>query len=176
MHKTCPVSLMDKTMDSGSINVGSIPIRDASLSTDFLPGLCSFTISLGDTMNIRCGIDIIELDRISRALDNGDSFKNKVFTANERAYCEDRGKGSLQSYAARFCAKEAVAKALGTGISKGISFLDIEVLNDENGKPIINLYGEAERIYKILGSNAIDISLTHSRDYAAAQAVILTEE
>ncbi|NLB79130.1 MAG: holo-ACP synthase, partial [Clostridiaceae bacterium] len=75
-----------------------------------------------------------------------------------------------------FCAKEAVAKALGTGISKGISFQDIEVLNDENGKPLINLYGEAERIYKILGSKAIDISLTHSRDYAAAQAVILTEE
>ncbi len=127
-------------------------------------------------MNIRCGIDIIELDRISRALGNGDSFKNKVFTTKEQLYCEDRGKGSLQSYAARFCAKEAVAKALGTGISKGVSFQDIEVLNEENGKPIVNFHGEAARIYKLLGSKAIDISLTHSRDYAVAQAVILTGE
>ena len=127
-------------------------------------------------MNIRCGIDIIELDRISRALSDGDSFKNKVFTPRERAYCEKRGKGSMQSYAARFCAKEAVAKALGTGISQGISFQDIEIINEENGKPIVILYGEAERIYRNLGSKAIDISLTHSRDYAAAHAVILTGE
>lgn len=127
-------------------------------------------------MNIRCGIDIIELDRISRALSDGDSFKNRVFTPKERAYCEDRGKGSLQSYAARFCAKEAVVKALGTGISEGISFQDIEVLNEENGKPIVILHGEAERIYKMLGSQAIDVSLSHSRDYATAQAVILTGE
>ena len=127
-------------------------------------------------MNIRCGIDIIELDRISRALSDGDSFKNKVFTLKERAYCEDRGKGSLQSYAARFCAKEAVVKALGTGISEGISFQDIEVLNEENGKPIVILHGEAKRIYEMLGSKAIDVSLSHSRDYAAAQAVILTGE
>jgi holo-[acyl-carrier protein] synthase len=82
----------------------------------------------------------------------------------------------MQSYAARFCAKEAVAKALGTGISQGISFQDIEIINEENGKPIVILYGEAERIYRNLGSKAIDISLTHSRDYAAAHAVILTGE
>jgi holo-[acyl-carrier protein] synthase len=127
-------------------------------------------------MNIRCGIDIIELDRISRALSDGDSFKNKVFTQKERAYCEDRGKGSVQSYAARFCAKEAVVKALGTGISKGISFQDIEILNEENGKPIVVLHGEAKQIYEKLGSQAIDISLSHSRDYATAQAVILIGE
>jgi holo-[acyl-carrier protein] synthase len=131
---------------------------------------------LGDIMNIRCGIDIVELDRFSRALSTGDSFKNKVFTPNERSYCESLGKNSLQSYAARFCAKEAVAKALGTGISKGISFQDIEVLNEENGKPTVYLHGEAANIYEMLGSKAIDISLTHSRDYAAAQAVILTGE
>ena len=82
----------------------------------------------------------------------------------------------MQRYAARFCAKEAVAKALGTGISQGISFQDIEIINEENGKPIVILYGEAERIYRNLGSKAIDISLTHSRDYAAAHAVILTGE
>jgi len=127
-------------------------------------------------MSIRCGIDIIELDRISKALSDGESFKNKVFTQRERDYCESRGKGSVQSYAARFCAKEAVAKALGVGISRGISFQDIEILNEENGKPKVVLHGEAKRVFKELGSQAIDISLTHSRDYAAAQAVILTGE
>jgi len=127
-------------------------------------------------MNIRCGIDIIEIDRISKVLSDGESFRNKVFTQRERDYCESRGRGSVQSYAARFCAKEAVVKALGTGISKGISYQDIEILNEENGKPKVILHGEAERIFKELGSKAIDISLTHSRAYAAAQAVILTGE
>ena len=127
-------------------------------------------------MNIRCGIDIIEIDRISKVLSDGESFRNKVFTQRERDYCESRGRGSVQSYAARFCAKEEVVKALGTGISKGISYQDIEILNEENGKPKVILHGEAERIFKELGSKAIDISLTHSRAYAAAQAVILTGE
>ena len=73
-------------------------------------------------MNIRCGIDIIELDRISRALSDGDSFKNKVFTPRERAYCENRGKGSMQSYAARFCAKEAVLSLLAPQYPRAFLF------------------------------------------------------
>ncbi len=127
-------------------------------------------------MDIRSGIDIIELERMSRALKSTPGFKKKVFTENEQAYCENRGKGKLQSYAARFCAKEAVVKALGTGISKGICFLEIEILNDENGKPAVNLLGEALLLYRNMGAKAIDISLTHCRDYALAQAVILIGE
>ena len=124
-------------------------------------------------MSIRCGIDIIELDRISKALSDGGSFRDKVFTQRERDYCESRGKGSIQSYAARFCAKEAIVKALGTGISNGISFQDIEIINDDAGKPVAVLHGEAKRLFEKMGGKAIDVSLTHSRHYAAAQAVIL---
>lgn len=126
-------------------------------------------------MDIRCGIDIIELERISNALLSAKSFKDKVFTPSEQLDCEGKGKGKIQSYAARFCAKEAVAKALGTGISKGVSFQDIEVINDEWGKPKINLTGNAMRLYMDMGGKSIDISLSHSRDYAIAQAVILIE-
>ncbi len=125
-------------------------------------------------MKIHCGVDLIELDRFLKAL-TGDSFKNKVFTQSEIAYCEARGKGSLQSYAARFCAKEAVAKALGTGIAKGVSFQDIEIINKESGKPEVSLSGEAARTYKDMGAISIDVSLTHSRDYAMAQVVILSD-
>ncbi|MGI6622751.1 MAG: holo-ACP synthase [Clostridiaceae bacterium] len=127
-------------------------------------------------MDIHCGVDLIELDRFKKALSMGDSFKNRIFTPAEIAYCEARGKaGSLQSYAVRFCAKEAVVKALGTGIAKGISFQDIEIKNKENGKPEVILTGEALNIFKEMGAVSIDVSLAHSRDYAMAQAVFLTK-
>lgn len=125
-------------------------------------------------MGVRCGLDLIELNRIERAFSiHGDSFKSKVFTSNERAYCEGKGKASIQSYAARFCGKEAVAKALGTGIAKGVTLLDIEITDVVGGKPVVTLYNEARHLYKAMGGTAMDISLTHSRDYAAAQVVIL---
>ena len=125
-------------------------------------------------MGVRCGLDMIELDRMERALSqHGESFKNKVFTSGEKAYCEARGKAALQSYAVRFCAKEAVAKALGTGIAKGVSLIDIEVVSGAEGKPSVVLHGEARRVFEAMGAKAMDISLTHSRDYAAAHAVIL---
>lgn len=126
-------------------------------------------------MAVHCGLDLIELERMKKALSmRGESFMNKVYTSNEKTFCEGRGKASLQSYAARFCGKEAVAKALGTGISKGITFLDIEITVDDNGKPYVTLYNEAKRVYDAMGGKSIDISLTHTRDYAAAQAVILS--
>jgi holo-[acyl-carrier protein] synthase len=125
-------------------------------------------------MDIRCGIDIIELDRINKALlRHGHSFLERVFTQSEISFCQSKGKASLQSFAARFCAKEAVSKALGTGIAKGVSFQDIEIVNDENGKPTVLLHNEAKRCYEQMGGKSIDVSLTHCRQYAAAQAVIL---
>ena len=128
-------------------------------------------------MDVRCGIDLIELDRIEKALlSNGESFKRKVFTERERAYCEARGVGGVRSYAVRFCAKEAVSKALGTGFSRGISFQDIEIVNEINGKPKVILHNEARKLFDAIGAKAIDVSLTHSRDYAAAQAVIIACE
>jgi holo-[acyl-carrier protein] synthase len=126
------------------------------------------------TVDVRCGIDMIELDRIEKALScNGDSFKRKVFTEKERDYCEARGAGGTRSYAVRFCAKEAVSKALGTGFSRGVSFHDIEIINEISGKPRVILHNQAKRLFETIGARAIDVSLTHSRDYAAAQAVII---
>lgn len=127
-------------------------------------------------MGVLAGIDIVEIDRIKRAIGkNGDAFIRRVYTPREIEYCESKGTARVGSYAVRFSAKEAVSKALGTGISQGISFQDIEVINDANGKPHVILHGEAEKRFRMLHGVSMDVSLTHSREYAAAYAVIQTE-
>lgn len=128
-------------------------------------------------MGILAGIDIVEIDRIERAIDRGgDGFIRRIYTPREIEYCESKGKARTSSYAVRFSAKEAVSKALGTGISQGISFQDIEVVNNSNGKPRVVLHGEAEKRFHMLYGISLDVSLTHCRDYAAAYAVIQTEK
>lgn len=127
-------------------------------------------------MGVRTGIDIVEIDRIRNALTKaGDAFIHRVYTDKEIKYCESRKEAGIASFAARFSAKEAVSKALGTGIATGIVFHDIEIVNDALGKPVVFLYGEAEVRFKNVGGKAIDISLTHCREYAAAYVVIETE-
>lgn len=127
-------------------------------------------------MGVRTGIDIVEIDRIRNAAEKtGDAFIRRVYTEKEIQYCESRKNANMSSYAARFSAKEAVSKALGTGIALGIAFLDIEIVNDAYGKPMVFLHGEAEKRYRSIGGKALDISLTHSRDYAAAYVVIETD-
>jgi len=122
---------------------------------------------------IYCGVDIIEIDRIKHSLDTlGNAFRDKVFTRGEIDYCEARKAAKYKSYAARFAAKEAVSKALGTGISEGISWKDIEVVNDEKGKPDVCLSGKAREILTKLGDISISLSLSHSENYAVAYAVI----
>lgn len=125
-------------------------------------------------MRLSCGIDIVEISRIRNALEKqGDRFKTKVFTENEISYCDARNASSSESFAAAFCAKEAVAKALGSGFGKGVEMKDIEVLHDEFGKPYIVLHKRAKEIYDKIGAEDIDISLTHCKEYAAANCVIL---
>lgn len=124
-------------------------------------------------MSLRCGIDIVEISRIKRALDNqGERFKTRVFTETEINYCDNKRNNSTESYAAAFCAKEAVSKALGTGISNGIEMKDIEVRHDEKGRPYVMLYNNAKRVFEETGASEIVISLTHSREYAAANCII----
>lgn len=126
-------------------------------------------------MAILCGTDIIEIGRIKNSLETtGDSFKNRVYTHNEIAYCENKKGARFPSYAARFAAKEAVVKALGTGISEGISWVDIEILNEENGKPYVVISGKAKEIFDGMGGSHVSISLSHCGDYAVAYAVIET--
>lgn len=121
-------------------------------------------------MVIGIGIDIIEISRIKTAIERG-TFVRRVFTDNEAAYCLSRGVQQAASFAARFAAKEAVAKALGTGFTGG-NIKDIEVVIEAGGKPSIALYGSFAELAKQLGVSQIHISLTHARDYAAAQVVL----
>jgi holo-[acyl-carrier protein] synthase len=121
------------------------------------------------------GIDVVEIGRIAAAIDrHGERFLAKIFTAAERAYCETR-KHPAPHYAARFAAKEAVSKALGCGIGKNAGLHDLEILHDSSGAPKLHLHGAAEKFAKDKGINDIQISLTHTREYAAANAVALCE-
>lgn len=128
-------------------------------------------------MGIRCGVDMVEIQRIRETIERyGESFIRKVFTDEEIKYCENRKNGRYESYAARFAAKEAVSKALGTGLTGRVTLKGIEMINDTGGKPVIHLHGSTLEHYKKMGGVSMDISLTHSHDYAAAFAVILTTD
>lgn len=128
-------------------------------------------------MGILCGIDIIEISRIRETLEKtGQAFTKRVFTGSETAYCESRKAARFKSYAARFAAKEAAVKALGTGMADGINWTDIELHTDDNGRPRIMLKGRAREIYEALGALGISVSLSHSDNYAIASVVIETKQ
>ncbi len=113
------------------------------------------------------GIDIIEVARIEKQINRGDRFKNRIFTSREREYCDGKKHGA-QNYAARFAAKEAFFKALGTGWRGGMTFQDVEVVNNELGKPEIVLYGKAQKLAEEFAIKRIHVSLTHLKDYASS--------
>ena len=122
-------------------------------------------------MKIKCGTDIIEIDRIKDSIDNiGNSFVNRVYTENEIKYCESKKKQKYQHYAARFAAKEAVFKAISTLLQDkySICWKDIEVLNDSQGKPIVNLSGVNSK-----NIEQIDLSISHCKSYATANVVVV---
>lgn len=124
-------------------------------------------------MILGTGIDIVEIDRIKKALKNK-RFIERVFTPKEIIYCESRGVQAVSSYAARFAGKEAVLKAFGTGLVGG-DLLDIEILPDEKGCPGVQLYNYFKDKAKNLGVTNIHISLSHARMYATAQAIFWGE-
>ncbi len=123
-------------------------------------------------MVIGVGTDLIEIARISHSIDRfGDRFLARVFTPREIAYCR-RKKNAAESFAARFAAKEAGAKALGTGISRGVSWLELEVAREPSGKPSLSLSGRAAQRARQLGIAKSSLSLTHSKDIALAVVVM----
>jgi holo-[acyl-carrier protein] synthase len=123
-------------------------------------------------MTVLPGIDLVETGRIGRIIERqGEAFLRRVFTAAERAYCDSHANATA-SYAARWAAKEAVAKALGTGIGADASFVEIEVVRSANGQPRIQLHGNTAATAKRMGVSEVRISLTHTEQYAAAIAVI----
>lgn len=119
---------------------------------------------------LRCGIDLIENQRVEEGIARlGERFLNRFFTSGEREDCQDKP----QRLAARLAAKEAVAKALGTGIG-AVSWKEIEIrCNNERGRPVLHLHGAAARVASELQLSQWDISLTHTEHYAAAMAVAL---
>ena len=116
---------------------------------------------------LRCGIDMIEIERIEHGIERfGERFLNRFFTAGERSDCKDEA----HRLAARFAGKEAVAKALGTGIGT-VGWRDIEIRGGESGRPTLLLHGAAATTSAALGLTQWDISLTHTQTNASAVAV-----
>jgi len=117
------------------------------------------------------GIDLVEIHRMKKAIEKP-LFVQRVFTPAEESYCAGRGRQNAASYAARFAAKEAVMKALGTGLSGGGTWQDIEVLPDEQGKPVMSLKGVFGQLAQEMGVTRIHVSLSHAQEYAAAQVLL----
>jgi len=123
-------------------------------------------------MIVGSGIDLAEIGRIRHSIDRyGSRFLDRIYTAGEQAYCL-RKRNSAESFAARFAAKEAGAKALGTGISQGVGWLEIEVLRQPGGRPTIRFHGRAAQIANHLGVAHIALSITHTADLAMASVVL----
>jgi holo-[acyl-carrier protein] synthase len=122
-------------------------------------------------MIVGLGLDISEIDRIEAAIKrHGGPFLERLFTPAEVAYCESH-KGKYERYAARFAAKEAAMKALGTGWSRGVRWRDIEVTREPSGKPTLRLEGVAAEIAKRMGVKNISLSITHSGNLALAEVI-----
>lgn len=123
-------------------------------------------------MQVKTGTDIIEVERIKDSIEKlGDKFLNRVYTSNEIAYCESKKSNKYEHYAARFAAKEAIFKAISPLLDNkfSIDWIDIEILNDNQGRPYVNFY--KDELKKV----NIDLSLSHIKEYAVAMAVAVFE-
>jgi holo-[acyl-carrier protein] synthase len=123
-------------------------------------------------MIVGIGADLAEVARIREAIERyGDRFLRRVFTPLEVAYCRSH-RNAAERFTARFAAKEAAMKALGTGWRAGIRWRDIEVTNAKSGKPELKLSGRAREVLEALGGNRIHLTLTHAESYALAQVIL----
>ena len=118
---------------------------------------------------MRIGLDVIEIERVRRALERYPRFRERCFTDAERAYCESRP-NPPQHYAARFAGKEAVGKALGFGVARAFAWKDVEIAG--RPKPGVRLSGRVDAWARRVGAGAIDLSMTHSKGIAAAVCVV----
>jgi holo-[acyl-carrier protein] synthase len=123
-------------------------------------------------MVLGLGTDLIETRRVQESINRfGDRFLERIFSPGEIAYCK-RKKNAAESFAARFAAKEAGAKALGTGISRGVTWKEFEVKRETSGRPSLHLSGRAAELAGAMGVRRIQLSLTHSREFALAVVVV----
>jgi holo-[acyl-carrier protein] synthase len=124
-------------------------------------------------MVIGIGVDIIEIERVKESVNKyGEHFLDKIYTKRELEYCLNKN-DKYQHLAARFAAKEAVYKALSSGWNKNIGWKNIEITNEPNGMPIVNLNGDVKNF--LSQQKSLKISISHSRDYVAAVAIIYKE-
>jgi len=123
-------------------------------------------------MIVSIGIDIIEVARIREVLLRSPRFRERVFTAAERAYCDSRGVAAAQHYAARFAAKEAALKALQTGWRGGISWQDVEIASRDSGAPFLILHSSVKDLFDASGATAAHLSMSHTSEHAIAQVVL----
>ncbi len=122
-------------------------------------------------MIVGLGTDIVEIDRIDQMIKrHGEAFLKRVYTEAEIAYCQKR-KQNAEAFAGRWAAKEAVMKVLGTGMIKGIGFIDIEILNEKSGQPRVELSGGAKERARDLSIEKVLISISHCKSYATATAI-----
>ena len=114
------------------------------------------------------------MDRIAASIDRlGQTFLDRIFTQGEQEYCNSMGKVAARHYAARFAAKEAISKTLGTGIAERVSWIEMEVIRDERGQPHVALHGGTKEYVEERGIEQIQLSLTHTDSAAAASAVAI---
>jgi len=124
-------------------------------------------------MVVGLGVDIVEIERMRKALKRTPRMKQRLFSEDEQWYCEHKNQPEIH-YALRFAAKEAVLKALGTGFS-GMNFFDVEVAHDEKGRPYPKLHGAAKDYAQQMGIVEMHLSLSYTKTTAVASAVALTE-
>ena len=122
-------------------------------------------------MIVSIGIDIIEVARVREVLRRTPRFAERVFTPDERAYCDRRGAVAAEHYAARFAAKEATLKAFGTGWRGGISWQDVEVASRESGAPFLIFRGQVQELFEKSGTTA-HLSMAHTSEHAIAEVVL----
>jgi len=126
----------------------------------------------GDRMIVGTGIDIAEVDRIRQTVERfGRRFTERVFTADEIRYCESKA-NKIERYAARFAAKEAALKAIGTGWNRGVTWRDVEVRRSPGQRPTIVFHGRAGEFFAKLGAMRAHLSLTHTKEFAMAQVIL----
>jgi holo-[acyl-carrier protein] synthase len=123
-------------------------------------------------MMIGTGVDLIEIERIAHSIErHGERFLRRIYTDHEIAYCTSK-RSSAESFAARFAAKEAGAKALGTGISRGVTWIEFQVARQPGGRPVLELRGRAAALARELGVKTISLSLTHTGNLAMASVLM----
>ena len=123
-------------------------------------------------MIVGTGIDIVEVARIGAAIERfGERFLARIYTAEERRYCEARA-NKIERFAARFAAKEAGMKAIGTGLSRGVSWIDVQVGREPGGRPVLVYCGKAGEIAAQMGVARVALSLSHTAGHAIAQVIL----